>query len=225
MNLGNFLLIDASSPDSTAVGLLDARGRAWSAFVEEKSPALEGIFSAVEKVEKLSGTFPPSGFIFCAGPGSILGIRIAAMAIRGWLALGLRVPVLSFRSLSLHTALILRSRENEKNFAVLAESRMNCWNALRVRDGVAEENFREIKSADLADALPEKIFLLPQRRKIPPPVRDVPELFRPAEFLANDAAVFADVPELLADCTGLPDAVNVSAAETYAKWSPERHRA
>lgn len=230
MNLENFLLLDASSPLSVVAGTLGADGRAWKSFSEEKSAALEGVFSAIENV---GGNAPDaaSGFLFCEGPGSILGIRIAAAAIRARLALARAagapaLPVLAFRSLPLAAALISHAFPRERDFAVVAESRMNCWNIFEVKNGVPAADFREAKTAELQrpDALPEKVFLLPAKRALPPALARA-ERRDPAELLKNDPAVFAETPALLHDCGNAPDAVNTSSADAYAKWTPTRHRA
>lgn len=219
MNFASYLLIDASSPSSVVVAQLDATGKTWARFEEEPAAALEGIFTASERA---CPRFNPAGFLFCEGPGSILGIRIAAAAIRGKNALGNSVPVLAFQSLHLSTALIARAFPSEKNFAVLAESRMNAWNLLIVENGVPEDAFQELKTADLTTRRLEKVFLLPQRRPFPPPIATIP--VNPADLLKSDPAVFAETPNLLHDCGNFPDAVNTATTSGYVKWSPERHR-
>lgn len=229
----NFLLLDASSPRGVIAGRFDASGRAWAAFAEEKSAALEGVFAALAKLDAcgLGGAF--SGFLFCEGPGSILGIRIAAAAIRARLAADSGVPAnsgvpavrcLAFQSLSLAAALILRAFPRERDFTVAAESRLNSCNVLRVSGGVPEAHFREIPAAE-AERLPaaEKIFVLPSRRALPGALAARAEPIFPAELLARDAAVFADVPALLRDCGNAPDAVNTAAASSYVHWTPTRH--
>ena len=142
MNFASYLLIDASLPNAIIVAQLDESGRRWAHFSEEPVAALEGIFSAVETV---CPQFSPSGFLFCEGPGSILGIRIAAAAIRGRNAIGKPVPVFAFQSLRLVATLISRDFPQEKEFCVLAESRMNAWNLLSVENGVPADRFCEIK--------------------------------------------------------------------------------
>lgn len=246
MILNNFLLLDASSPHSAVAGKFDASGRAWSAFVEEKSAALEGVFAATAKLGNpdfpggpdgsarrgnvpveiagefgLGGNF--GGFLFCEGPGSILGIRIAAAAIRARLALEPTLPCFAFQSLSLAAQLILRAFPSERNFVVAAESRLNSCNILRVRNGVPEAHFEEIKAAATENFADEKIFALPSRRALPDAISRRATLCRPAELLARDAAVFADVPALLRDCGNAPDAVNTAAASSYVRWTPARH--
>ena len=219
-------MLDASSPLSVAAGTLGAGGRVWRAFAEEKTAALEGVFSATEQVGGNDESI--AGFLFCEGPGSILGIRVAAASVRARLALDLARgvparPVLAFRSLNLVAHLLTRAFPRERDFVVAAESRMNAWNILRVADGVPAADFEEIRTAD-ADALAaEKIFLLPCRRALPSAFASA-QACVPAELLRSDPAVFADVPALLHDCGGAPDAVNTSPLDSYARWTPERHR-
>lgn len=219
MNLASYLLLDASSPNAVIAARLDKTGRVWADFSEEPAAALESIFSATEKV---CPQFDPAGFLFCEGPGSILGIRIAAAVIRGKNALGKPLPVLAFQSLRLTATLLLRAFPQTKNFVVLAESRMNAWNLLAVENGVPAAQFREVKTPELPTCAQGKVFLLPQRRAIPPPVETTP--VNPAELLKNDPQVFAENPELLHECGNLPDAINTASASGYVKWSPERHR-
>lgn len=218
MNLANYLLIDASSPTAVVVAQLDAGGCRWRAFEEEQSAALEGIFSAAERV---CPGFKPSGFLFCEGPGSILGIRIAAVAIRGSNALANPRPILAFQSLHLAAILIVRAFPQERDFFVIAESRMNAWNVLEIESGKPKEPFRELKTPELTSIASKKVFVLPQRRPLPPPIACIP--INPASLLRHDPAVFAENPTLLHTCE-FPDAINTASASGYAKWTPERHR-
>ncbi|MBQ8444879.1 MAG: hypothetical protein IJX22_00635 [Opitutales bacterium] len=229
MNPENFLLIDASSPISVCAGILGENARTWLRFSEEKSAALEGVFSATQKICEAGVPAGVSGFLFCEGPGSILGIRIAAASIRARLALDCSAPdssarpVFAYQSLHLAAHLILRAFPQEKNFVVIAESRMNAWNMLRVENGVPAEKFSEIKTSETTMLAGEKIFILPHRRTLPSSLADAAPcaIF---EMLKNDPAVFADVPALLHDCGNAPDAVNTSDVNSYARWMPERHR-
>ena len=228
MNPEKFLLIDASSPISVCAGILDNRARTWLSFSEEKTIALEGIFSALKNVCSSDTKDEIRGFLFCEGPGSILGIRIAAAAIRARLALarasgGQEIPVWAYSGLRLAAHLILRAIPQERDFVVAAESRMNTWNILRVGNGVPEDNFSEIKTAECQTSGTEKIFILPHRRALPPAL-SVATPCPVFELLKNDPAVFADVPELLRNCGNTPDAVNTSDINSYARWTPERHR-
>jgi len=227
VNFENFLLIDASSPLSVAVGKLGKDGRVWTEFLEEKSSALEGIFSALEKLQNVGD--PARGFLFCEGPGSILGIRIAAAAIRAKLALDRAagvpaLPVFAFGSLRLATELLLRAHPAEKNFIVVAESRLKTCNILRVSNGVPAENFEEIKFADAEKFSARKKYVFPARRELPPDFSDA-EICSVPELLKKDPSVFSDVSALSHGCGNAPDALNTASAESYVRWAPERVRA
>lgn len=223
------MLIDASSPISVCAGILGKNAREWELFSEEKTAALEGVFSAVQKVCGNATPADIAGFLFCEGPGSILGIRIAAAAVRARLALARAdettedCPVFAYQSLHLAAHLILRAFPQEKNFVIAAESRMNTWNILRVENGVPAKKFSEIKTAEATALANEKIFILPHRRVLPAAFASAAP-YPVFDFLKNDPAVFADVPGLLHDCGSAPDAVNTSDINSYARWTPGRHR-
>lgn len=228
VNFENFLLLDASTPLSVFAGMTGKDGRVWKNFAEEKSDALDGVFSAAKKV--CGNAFESArGFLFCEGPGSILGIRIAAAAIRAWLALDAAAgktprPVFAFQSLPLAAALVARAFPSEKNFTVVAESRMRRYNIFSVVNGVPAKSFCEIDAAELSENLCRKIFTLPGKRAFPPELANAMPI-SPAALLAADPAVFSEMPQLLRDCGNAPDAVNTSDANSYARWTPSRHRA
>ena len=101
------LVIDASGP-SVCVGLL-ADDRNWLAHTEAPGAALECLFPAVEatlntaqlRFEQLRS------FIYCEGPGSVLGLRLCAMAIETWSRLyPTAAQLYSYNSLQLCAALI-----------------------------------------------------------------------------------------------------------------------
>ncbi len=77
------LLVDAMGPYIHAGVLLEGR---WLSFRQGECEALECLFDITSNVlEQASLKFDDlAGFIYCRGPGSLLGLRIAAMAINGW---------------------------------------------------------------------------------------------------------------------------------------------
>ena len=74
------LLIDASS--QVQVGIPDSKG--WRTLAREEKPALESLFEAISKsLEEIdSSATAIDAILFCEGPGSTLGLRIAAMAVK-----------------------------------------------------------------------------------------------------------------------------------------------
>ncbi len=218
--LGDFILLDASSPENVIVARLAKNGRSWADFFCEKRPALEGIFPALEKI--LQGVDTP-GFLFCEGPGSILGIRITAMAVRAKLALSLsKTPkVFAFQSLALAARLILRAFPQEKTFSVVAGSRMDKLNVLSVSDGIPEREFSEIATSKALEKIHGKIFASSSIRNLPEGMEFSP--LGMVDLVRADPAVFTEVPELLRDCGDTPDATNATIVANYAKWEPHRH--
>src|SRR6185436_9727594 len=96
---GNLLILDAASTQ-TQVGLLrPAAPSLWQCTPDE---AGRGTFVATQQI--LAGAElrldDIGAFIFCEGPGSMLGVRTVAMALRTWVALKPRA-VFSYQSLAL----------------------------------------------------------------------------------------------------------------------------
>ncbi len=176
--------------------------------------AIEGIFEAIDAVLKAARTALPdcAGFIFVEGPGSILGIRIAAMALRAWKALPAfsEKPVYAVGSLQLAAHLLLKKNPATRTFSVFADSRQNLWNDAIVNNGAVPEIFSEIRSENL-NTLPEPRFRITQRALGEPPATH--ENFTPA-LLETFPEILA-TPGLLRLETS-PDAVNMPGE--FTKW-------
>ena len=78
------LVIDGSGI-AVFAGLLDAENR-WLAKAERDGSPLEELFPLIEAVLTESGLSLDDigSYIYCMGPGSVLGIRLCAMAIETW---------------------------------------------------------------------------------------------------------------------------------------------
>ncbi len=193
------LVIDAASA-RTQVGLLAAdRDARWAVSEEE---AGIGIFRGVESL----GVDPGSvrGFVFCDGPGSVLGIRTAAMAVRTWCALAPR-PVFGYGSLALVAQALGRP-----NVAIIADARREAWHHF-----VLGGTLRRVATAELAGEL-----VMPENFRnwspLPARVQRVP--YTLAELLPKviDAELF--------HATNAPDAF-LHEEPSYATWAPQVHRA
>ncbi len=129
---GVYLLLDAALPRVYA-GLL--RGGEWLALESSAEPAAEGLFDAVERgLNRAAITLEGvAGYLFCEGPGSILGMRIASMAIRTWRGYhpGRPVPCLAYRNLELLGTALLESGRTPP-FGVLSDARRGHWNFLEI---------------------------------------------------------------------------------------------
>ncbi len=209
-----YLFLDASSVSAQA-GLW--RGGQWLAYRTEQSPALESIFSLVEGCLRDSGRKLEAvqGFIHCEGPGSVLGIRLAAMAIRSWLALPAweQAEVLTCRSLELSAALVAAKQKNDTPFHVIAEARQTRWNLLTHPDSKITE-----VEPEALETLTGPIYHLRQRKSWHTPPAH-------AEPITND---LREHPELLttpgllrpAEAPGL----YLVNEPSYRTWTPARHK-
>jgi tRNA threonylcarbamoyladenosine biosynthesis protein TsaB len=206
------LVLDGSARAGVRVGVLS--GGRWVGQGVSTDGALEGLFGCVEAAlaEAKLSLGDIRSFALCVGPGSVLGIRIAALAVRSWSALEPR-PIFVWESLAgiARSALVA----GEKGpFLVAAESRLKRWHALEVSvDGSLGTPF-EAEAAQLnssgrrvlasSEAAPS---VLTSHVAVPHPWSSLPTFFTQPGFLREEPR---------------PDALNV--ANDFATWSGERHR-
>ncbi len=194
------LLLDAASA-RVQVGWLGAdRPPFWSDATDEAGVAL---FRALESLDVKPGD--AGAFIFCSGPGSVLGVRTSAMAVRAWNALQPR-PTFSYHGLAI-VAHTLRRPE----LTVVADARRESWHAYRLG-----ESLRRVPTAELAGPLatPEGFRTW---SALPSNVERVP--YAMADMLPH----VLDQPDLLTP-EDSPDAF-LHEAPSYATWTPQVHRA
>ena len=206
------LVLDGSARAGVRVGVLS--GGRWVGQGLSPDGALEGLFGCVEVALaeaklKLSDI---RSFALCVGPGSVLGIRIAALTVRSWSALEPR-PIFVWESLAgiARSALVA----GEKGpFLVAVESRLKRWHALEVSaDGSLGTPF-EAEAAQLntagcrvlasSEAAPS---VLTSHVAVSHPWSSLPVFFAQSGFLREEPR---------------PDALNV--ANDFTSWSGERHR-
>lgn len=193
------LLLDAAASD-VQVGLLrrDTPAR-WESSPEE---AGTGVFRCVEALGISVNDI--EAFVFCDGPGSILGIRTVAMALRSWNVLKPR-PTFAYSSLA-----IVAHALNRPDLTVIADARRESWHHYRIgeplkRVGAAALSGQLAMPANFRhwSALPPNLSTVPYRlADLLPKVADA-ELFYPAE---NPDAFLHEEPN-------------------YATWTPQIHRA
>ncbi len=209
---GAWLLIDAAWPQAASGVWYDGR---WSSFVASEGPAVEALFAIIERA--LSDADVPlsglAGYIFPEGPGSVLGLRTASMALRAWSATpGLPAkPILACNSLQLAGALASAAGLGENT--VFAASRRDRWNAWAPGASAWEEC-----DAGALSALPAPHLRLPARDITPPPVSA--EIFDPIAALRRNPEVFKKSGLLFA--THAPEAANI--ANQYTTWAGGRHK-
>jgi tRNA threonylcarbamoyladenosine biosynthesis protein TsaB len=206
------LVLDGSARAGVRVGVLS--GGRWVGQGISPDGALEGLFGCVEAAlaEAQLKLGDIRSFALCAGPGSVLGIRIAALAVRSWTALEPR-PIFVWESLAGIARSALAAGEKGP-FLVAVESRLKRWHALEVSaDGSLGVPFeaeaaqlnssgrRVLASSEAAAAV------LTAHVAVPHPWSALPTFFAQPGFLREEPR---------------PDALNV--ANDFATWSGERHR-
>ncbi len=139
------LLIDsASSVIFTGVWrTADETAAVWERCEEE---AGTGVFRGVERALAKAGiTFAEvRSFAFCEGPGSVLGIRTAAAAIRIWRTLN-PVPIFAYSGLTLVTNALARP-----GLALIVDARRDSWHVARA--GQPLIRMTSAQAANLANA-------------------------------------------------------------------------
>ena len=195
------LLIDAAS-ERIQAGLLCAdAGPRWSS---RKDEAGVGLFECLDELDVDIGS--AAAFAFCEGPGSILGIRSTAMALRMWNVLRAR-PTFAYLGLA-----VVAQAVGRREVGMIADARRGMWHCLHM--GGPMERF---PAADLSgelmtpegfrhwDPLPEGTATTPY---------DLAALMAAPSVAA--AGLFREAPD--------PDAF-LHQERSYAKWVPQIHRA
>jgi tRNA threonylcarbamoyladenosine biosynthesis protein TsaB len=195
------LLIDASS-ENIHVGLLgNGTKPRWAA---RKQDAGVGVFECIDELDMDIDSV--GSFAFCEGPGSILGIRTSAMAIRMWNELRSR-PTFAYVGLAVVACAVGRI-----DVAFIADARRGLWHRL-VMGGKLER----VPASELTgELMTPKGF----RHWDPLPTctstiaYDLPKFFSMPSVRGAD--LFREAPD--------PDAFLHREPE-YAKWTPQIHRA
>lgn len=209
---GSLLVLDAASAQ-VQVGLLRA-GAPWL-WHRPGDEAGTGIFAGADAVLQEAGIKlgDIGAFVFCEGPGSMLGTRTIAMAVRTWQALRPR-PAYAYQSLAVagRFAWTLAPR----GFTVVADARRETWHVQTV---AAEGSLLPLQRV-AAIEVPAGELLTPEdfRTWGSPP--------RPAATCSYDlAAILPAIDGIdLFRPVEAPDAFQHEAPE-YKKWSAQVHSA
>ena len=207
----HLLVLDAAST-ITQVGLLQASAPAlWHSVPEEAGTA---VFTGTEAVLKRAGIpFADLGaFVFCAGPGSMLGTRTVAMALRTWQVLSPR-RVYFYQSLAI-AAHHEWTQKPGRSFNVIADARRGTWHCQGVAAGSGPAGLQRLPAAEL----PAGELVTPENFRAWAP------LPRPAAVCSYDLAnIFPALGEGdFFQATSAPDAFQHQAPE-YKKWSAQVH--
>jgi len=204
------LLLDAASTRTT-VGLLEA-GQAdrWSATEGDASRL---VFRGVRELLEQGGASLTDidAFVFCEGPGSMLGVRTVAMALRTWLALK-PAPVFAYQSL----ALLARGEwtARPRALCVIADARRETWHAQDISVDGTLVPLQRLPEAGLAG----KELVTPTHFRtwapLPPLVTEIPYDLPTLLPRVHDADLLRSVEQ--------PDAFQHEPAD-YRKWSAQTH--
>ena len=193
------LLIDAAS-SRVQVGLLAANGTGdWATSTEE---AGVGVFQCLEQLKVHPGYV--GAFLFCDGPGSVLGTRTVAMALRTWSMLTPR-PLFAYHSLAVVAQALARP-----GVQIIADARRDAWHCRAVGGSL-----RRVPSAELVGEL-----IMPEGFRhwtpLPPGVTLTPDLLPALLPQVMDEDLFR--------VTEAPDAF-LHEEPSYVTWTPQIHRA
>ena len=217
---GTTLVMDASCP-RTQVALL--RDGILLQSAHKETPAMESLLKLVQELTATSGIplRDIQNYIYCAGPGSILGIRLSIMAIKTWASL-YNIPsnsIFHFYSLSMAAAHSMSENDAATNecFLVCSEWKKNYWNTFPCEQGDLTAEV-EVRTTDqLRDFKGLKLLL--QQRKI---WNQPPEDFVPVSYSLN-LLESSDLRRQLLHPARKWE-VYTPDEKQYATWSGERHK-
>ena len=196
---GPLLLIDAASARIQVGWLSTGQPARWTGSDEESGV---GVFKCLE--ELAVQPMEAGAFIYCDGPGSVLGIRTVAMALRAWGVLSPR-PVFAYHSLAVVAEALARP-----GATIIADARRDAWHTVTTGSAL-----RRIPAAELAGEL-----IMPDgfRHWSTLPAGVTRTSYHLADLLLQvmDRDLFR--------ATEAPDAF-LHEEPSYATWTPQIHRA
>lgn len=205
---GSVAILDAASSRVHVGWLPSGATPAWAQAEEE---AGTGLFRCIGRLPT-EMPLAAGALVFCEGPGSVLGVRTAAVIVRMWRLLRSR-PIYSFQSLEL-VAHHLRGH-GERDLHVIADARRDSWHRVTLdstgqvlpltRTPSSELIGRSVMPAGFRawTALPPETGACPY---------DVPALFAALPH----SPLFREASD--------PDAF-LHEAPAYVTWTPQIHRA
>jgi tRNA threonylcarbamoyladenosine biosynthesis protein TsaB len=200
----NLLLIDSTSTRVQAGLWTPGAATRWHS---SDSEAGTGVFACVEALlaQTHRGIAEVAAFVFCEGPGSVLGIRTAAVALRTWQVINPSAATYTYQSLDL----VARSL-GRPELSVIADARRDTWHVARL-----DHPLRRVPSAELSGELVMPEFF---RHWTPLPAELGTTRYDVAASLENlpDADLFRAVSE--------PDAFT-HEEPAYVTWTPQIHQA
>ena len=204
-----YLVVDASS-SPVQVGIPSSDN--WITLHKVKAQALEGLFSATEKVLRDSGIeiSKINRVFFCEGPGSTLGLRLAAAFVKTlhWSQQSSDFEVYAYNALDLASIMA-----PQKNAIIQAPFRVG-FRFVRIPNEEPLKSEKKIIPEDEALAEYPESFHLPDQRKRSKSVD-------PEKTLDYDLSLISGLNDLKTISKPCPDILpyNPKAPE-FKKWTP-----
>ena len=182
--------------------------------------ASAALFRLVETALERSNTALAAirSIVYCEGPGSMLGIRAAVMAIRAWEGIGLpgAANLFAFDALTMSRAILNTQGAIEAETLIVTDARRGAWNVLR--GGDPANAIRIVENDDMErsphrklspDSFPSWTATSAAMESFP---YDLDAVFRDERFRAAIRPTPCAVPLALRD-------------SAYRKWTPRIHAA
>ena len=205
------LVVDAST-NYVQVGIPEAEG--WQCLARVEEQALEGLFLATEKIlqDSKKEISQVSSVYYCEGPGSTLGLRLAAAFVRTikWSHAHADFEVFTYNALDLASLLV-----SPKNSVIQAPFRVG-FRFVRIPNSNPLEAEKKIVPQDEAFAKYPDSFHLPDIRKRATPV--LPEQTINYDLFAING--LADLNLISKPCSSILP-YNPKAPE-FKKWTPRQ---
>lgn len=203
---GPTLIIDAASA-RVQVGWVEPNAKARWVTLEQEAGT--GFYTALQQLDVDPGA--AQAFVTCEGPGSMLGIRTVAAALRTWMALNPR-PIWQYRSLELAA-----QAHMQPGRTLICDARRQSWHALTIDQDGQPGEIRRLPTAELP--VQGLHTLAGFRSWTPLPQPPPTELSYDASWLTGS---LINTPLLRP--TEAPDAYQPERP-AYAKWEPRVHQA
>ncbi|MDE0577994.1 MAG: hypothetical protein OSB39_13690 [Opitutales bacterium] len=203
------LLVDASS--QVQVGIPDSKD--WLSLVREEKPALESLFVAIPKsLEEIDASISAiDAILFCEGPGSTLGLRVAATAVKTILRENEPSPTL-FTYNALDLAAIM---SNDFSRPILAPFRKG-KRLLRSPISNSAIGSIEVLEEPISESLSKEALHLPSLRSW----ETLPEGLDVLDYDISRIAGLAGIAPILRPAE-MPEVFTPLPAE-FRKWKPAR---
>ncbi len=212
------LVVDGSGT-SVFTGVLGADGD-WLAESKQDVAPLEGLFPSVEESLRKAGLQfgDIRSYLYCEGPGSVLGLRLCAMAVETWTRLFPEsANLFSYNSLHLTAAALQEASPDIDRALIVADWKKGAWNSIVISDGkIGPTEVIDDSSLAASDC---PLYHLPQRKGWQAPPAGAIEL----SYTPSALSRVQTWPSLLKSTERIE--LYSSGINTFQKWTPTRHRA